>query len=190
MAKRKGLASFVKTRRRSRAPRKRNAPIVGNPPPMKDLIEFIIPGFVGYAATRFLGRIAYALVGRRSPRWAKHAAALSGVAAFSGTWLLLHRIDRFKKYHTPATVGAAIAAAQTITQAYLPKYSWIVSDFQDKLPPTTPSEADPSEIAQIPASAASVEEQIADEIDELDLGTLDSDMGSGLAELEGDDNWN
>ena len=176
MARRKGLASFVRTRRR--APKKRNAPVV-NPPMMKDLIEFIIPGFIGYAGTRFLGRVVYSLVSRRSPRWAKHAAVLSGLAAFSGTWLLLHRIDRLKKYHTPATVGAAIAAAQTVTQAYLPKYSWIVSDFQDTaLPGTTPSPADPSEIAQLPP--ASVEDQIADEIEDLDLGTLNSGMSSEL----------
>lgn len=179
MAKRKGLASFTRTRRRKRKPApRRNAPLVGNPPPLTDLVEFIIPGFVGYAGTRFLGRVVHSLISRRSPRWAKHAAALSGVAAFSGSWLLLHKIERLKQYHTPATVGAAIAAAQTVAQAYLPKYSWIVSDFQNQAPQLqAPTPADPSETAQLPP--VSVEAQIASELEDLDLGTLGS--GSGIA---------
>lgn len=161
MAKRNAKGRFVKGRakREDAAPKKRAtkakrvrrrrnpdaAPSVtalaANPPMFTDLIEFIIPGFGGYAATKFLARIIEVQLSKRYPRAGKHIAAGSTIASFLAAWFLLHRIERLKKYHTPAVVGSAIAALQTIVKTYLPKYGWMISDVQ------------PSDVKLLPASA-------------------------------------
>lgn len=93
-----------------------------NPPPVKDLVEFVVPGFAGYAGTRMISRIVHGAMTQRFPRWAKHASVLSTGLTAGAAWLLMDKIDRAKEYQTPVVVGASIAAIQTMTQAYLPKW--------------------------------------------------------------------
>lgn len=112
-----------------------------NPPLLRDLGEFIGPGFAGFAATRFGTRIATQTLAKRKPSWGKHAGALASVGAFVAAWLLAHRVKLLEKYATPIAVGAGIAAAQSLIQLYIPKLGWMVSD------------ASP-EIAALPAPAA------------------------------------
>ena len=171
MSKKTSKAAHVKRRRR----RRRNpegsslgAEIVsakGNPPLFTDLMEFALPGFGGYAATRFLHRIAYVQLSKRWPKAGKHLAVGSSVGAFLASWFLVHRVKRLEKYHTPATVGAFIAAAQTIVQTYLPKFGWMVSDVQ---------------AGELPAARAAVAAALpAPEIDDEDDEVEDiSSMGS------------
>ncbi len=101
---------------------------VANPPDMSELAEFILPGFAGYGATKMLSRIVYTQLSKRYPNAGKHLAAGSTVLAFLGSWFLLHRIKKLAPYQMPATVGAGIAALQTIVSSYLPRYGWMVSD--------------------------------------------------------------
>jgi hypothetical protein len=162
-----------------------------NPPLLTDLAEFIVPGFAGYAATRLLARVTYVQLSKKWPKASRHLAAGSGVGAFLASWYLLHHVERLKKYHTPATVGAAIAALQTIVQTYLPKFGWIVSDFQPTVGSvTSPMVAPKPTAAQIAAATAEIEAQddeddaLVDPLNPLDpaLGTLGGSTIGGMAD--------
>jgi hypothetical protein len=199
MAKKKrGLAAYKKKRTQ------RNTQVIKakeNPPPMQDLVEFIVPGFAGYAGTRLASRIVHGMVIKRFPKLAKHASVLSTFGAAGAAWLAVHRIKRIEQYHTPVVVGASIAAIQTAVQAYLPKYGWMVSDHDlqaqsqtqapksysastQQLPAspsvTTKSGALPPPIAQLSTT------EIVDELDDMDMGVLTSNIGSELSDAEMD----
>jgi hypothetical protein len=185
--KKKGLAAF-------KAKSKAIKEVVNaktNPPPLTDLAEFIAPGFVGYAGTRFTSRAVHSVVIKRWPKLAKHASVLSTFGAAGLAYILVHRVKKIEKYHTPVVVGAGIAAIQTLVQAYLPKYGWLVSDHNlNQLPPPQPIAPQPSSSSPEPAAdfktlwpakpiAMKKEEEPAgeeliDELDELDLGSLGS----------------
>jgi len=152
--KKKGLA---RSHRRAKSAKRIVSAPSSNPPLFTDLVEFIIPGFAGYAATRFTSRIVRGLAEKRFPRLGKHAAVLSSLAAFGASWLLVHRVKKVAKYHTPVTVGAAIAALQTTVQTYLPKYGWIVSDYQEQkqIAPSAAAAAN-----QLPNSAPPITENL------------------------------
>ena len=201
MAKKKGLAAYKKRSNRA----KKNTEVIqakGNPPPMQDLVEFIVPGFAGYAGTRLASRIVHGVVIKKWPKLAKHASVLSTFGAAGAAFLAVHRIERLQQYHTPVVVGASIAAIQTAVQAYLPKYGWMVSDHN--LNAQTPAQAarPPSAAAQIAAGnkAASIYNngalpppiatmtpaEISDELEDLDMGVLTSNIGSELSDAEMD----
>ena len=209
MAKRKrGLAAYKRA--------KKNNSVVSakaNPPPLKDVMDFVVPGFAGYAGTRMVSRIVHGMIIRRYPRLAKHASVISTGLAAAAAWFLVHRIKSVKQYHTPVVVGAGIAALQTAVQAYLPKYGWMVSDHnlnaqtpaQAALPPSQATQqlsAGNQEAtnytAQAPAIPATVSqpiavlsnEEVASELDDLDMGSLGSDYdeggGGGISDYEMD----
>jgi hypothetical protein len=206
MAKRKrGLAAYKKKTKRA----KKNNEIVkqakSNPPPMKDLAEFVVPGFAGYAGTRLASRIIHGVVLKKAPRLAKHASVLSTLASAAGAWFLVHRVARIKESHTPVVVGASIAAIQTVVQAYLPKYGWMVSDHN--LQAQTPAQAsarpaprkstedgrwngllpsDSSGTALPPPIETLTTAEISDELDDLDMGVLTSTIGTELSDAEMD----
>jgi hypothetical protein len=187
MPKKKKIAVPVRHTARSKAAKKRAKRSRGNPeamitatanPPLfTDLAEFVVPGFGGYAATRLLARITYTQLSKKWPKASPHVAAGSSVLAFLAAWYLLHRIDRLKKYHTPATVGAAIAALQTIVQTYLPKFGWIVSDFQPTAGSATAPKALPKP-SQAQIDAASAELMDDDDDDEDIVNPLTPAMGT------------
>jgi hypothetical protein len=95
-----------------------------------DLIGTIAPAAVAFAATKLLTRIVGTIVARRWPRAAPHVAALSSIAAFGGVYYFGDRYQRLKPYHTPAMVGAGVAALTTVAQTYVKKYGWITADWQ------------------------------------------------------------
>jgi hypothetical protein len=99
-----------------------------NPPLFTELLEFAGPGFGAFAVTRLGTRIAATQVEKWKPSWGKHAGAVASVSAFLAAWFLGHRVKFLAKYHTPITVGAAIAMAQSLIQLYLPKLGWMVAD--------------------------------------------------------------
>lgn len=99
-----------------------------NPPLFTELLEFVGPGFAAFAATRFGTRIATTQVAKLKPNMGKHAGAGISVAAFLAAWFLGHKVKFLEKYHTPITVGAAIAALQSLIQLYIPKLGWMVAD--------------------------------------------------------------
>jgi hypothetical protein len=104
-----------------------------NPPLFTELLEFVGPGFAAFAATRFGTRIATTQVAKLKPNMGKHAGAGISVAAFLAAWFLGHKVKFLEKYHTPITVGAAIAALQSLIQLYIPKLGWMVADASPEL---------------------------------------------------------
>jgi len=105
-----------------------------NPPLLSDLVEFVVPGFGGFAATRFVTRVAMTQVAQRAPSWGKHAGAVASVGSFLAAWFLAHKWRLLEKWHTPIVVGSAIAAGQSLLQIYAPNLlGWIVSDATPEL---------------------------------------------------------
>jgi hypothetical protein len=108
-------------RRYVKAPRR-------NPPIITEVLEFAVPGFGGFAASRFLTHVTATQVAKRAPSWAKHAGVIASLGSFGAAWLLANKVKFLEKYHVPIVVGSAIAAAQSILQLYLPMVGWMVSD--------------------------------------------------------------
>lgn len=197
MPKIKKIAVPVKRRpRRRRKNPAQTSVAVSNPPLFADLAEFVVPGFGGYAATRLLSRIVYTQLSKKWPTGSRHLATGSSVASFLAAWFLLHRVKRLEKYHTPATVGAAIAALQTIIQTYLPKFGWIVSDFQPTVgSATTPILASSATARPTAAQIKAAEDELLDEDEDSDkvvdplnpIGALGTLTGSTLGDLADDD---
>lgn len=95
---------------------------------MSDLVEWVAPGFAGFAVTRFITRVAAQEIEKRKPEWGKHAGAVTSIGAFLASWYLGQKVKWLAKYHTPITVGSAIAAATNLIQLYFPKIGWMVGD--------------------------------------------------------------
>lgn len=99
-----------------------------NPPLFTDLAEFIGPGFAGFAATRFLTRLAATQIAKRAPKMGKHAGAAASVGSFLAAWFLANRVKWLAKYQMPLVVGSGLAAIQSLLQLYVPKLGWMVAD--------------------------------------------------------------
>lgn len=117
---------LVRARARRNA---RAAAAVANPPLTVDLQTVLLPGIGAYAATRGLARIVHSIVTKRAPKWARHAHAIAGVAAFGGVWFLGHKVERIARYHDAVVMGAGLAAFQGLAASYLPaRYRWLIAD--------------------------------------------------------------
>jgi len=116
-----------------------------NPPLFTDLAEWVGPGFASFAVTRFTTRVAATQIAAKKPSWGKHVGAGVSIGAFLAAWFLAHRVKWLAKYHTPITVGAAIAALQSLIQLYIPKLGWMVADASPEL-----EAADTSQLAAMP----------------------------------------
>lgn len=104
-----------------------------NPPLLAEIGEFILPGFAGFAATRFLTRIAATQVAKYKPNLGKHAGVLTSVGSFLAAWFLAHRVKFLAAYQQPLVIGAGLAAIQSVLQLYIPTLGWIVSDATPEL---------------------------------------------------------
>lgn len=105
-----------------------------NPPLLKDMLEYIGPGFAAFAITRFGTRIVATQIAKWKPSWAVHAGAAASVGSFLAAWLLAHKVKWLEKYQAPLMVGSAIAAAQSLIQLYAPNLlGWAVSDATPQL---------------------------------------------------------
>lgn len=191
MARKKSLAGFqanrksvAKTRRRRKTTSIVKSP-ANNPPLFQDLVEFIVPGFAGYAATRLVGRVVHNVASKKFPKLGRHIGVASNLAAFAASWLLVHRVKKLEKYHTPVTVGAAIAAIQSVVQTYLPKYGWIVSDYHKEVPETSIRALPPAEVAKLSEQLES--DDVQDDLQNIDLGSLQSELGANIEEELGEE---
>lgn len=112
-----------------------SAPAVVRTSELTDLAYTIGAGLGGYAATRFVARVAYTQAAKRGMKAAKHiGAGASAVAALAAFFASRHW-DKLEEHHEAITIGAGIGAAQTVLQTYLPQYAWIVSDVRaEELP--------------------------------------------------------
>jgi hypothetical protein len=186
--KKSSLATITKrvaTRKRAakKNPPKRKAPVKKNPADdgghqiIEDLTDIVLPGVGSYAASRIIGRVAYKVARKKSPRVAKHAGAVAPAAFVIALWFLLRRVKRLEQYHGPALLGASIGAVQALLQTYLPKYGWILNDYHldDVLPQNAKQQ-------QVEAAADPGQIEVGGEDDYTSLPDGDSDDDI-LAEL-------
>lgn len=124
---------------RERVNERRSSPsFLPNPSTAMALLEDVGITFGGYAAGRFASRVALKV---GAAKMGKHAAPAAATALALLTWLLAGKWKKIAKYHTPLVIGSTMAAIQTIIQAYLPKYAWLISDASptDYLPKPAPT---------------------------------------------------
>jgi hypothetical protein len=126
------LAKKTKKRRKRSRRRYRSNPgdeggARHNPPLLTDVLEYALPGFGGFALTKFVANAAASQIAKRWPKYAKHAGAVSSLGTFAGAWYLGHRLAFFARYHTPIVVGSGIATLQNLVQIYFPeKVAWLL----------------------------------------------------------------
>lgn len=111
------------------------APLIG------EIGEFVVPGFAGFAATRFVTRVAATQIEQRKPTWGKHAGAAASIGSFLAAWLLAHKWGWLRKYQMPIVVGSALAALQSLVQLYIPSMGWLISDASTELDAGTSAQA-------------------------------------------------
>lgn len=114
-----------------------------NPPLFTELVEFVGPGFAGFAVGRFVTRTAATQVATYKPELGKHAGAIAAVGTFLAAWFLANKWKLLEKYHTPIVVGSAIAALQSLIQLCIPQLGWMLADASPDVAaaalPATPS---------------------------------------------------
>lgn len=111
-------------------------------PLLAEVGEFVVPGFAGFTATRFVTHVAATQIEQRKPSWGKHAGAVASIGALAAAWFLIHRWKWLAQYHTPLVVGSAIATIQSLLQLYVPSVGWIVSDATPELAAAHPATGD------------------------------------------------
>jgi hypothetical protein len=100
-----------------------------NPPLFTEVFEYAVPGFAGFALTRFATRVATTQIGKRAPSWGKHAGAVASVGSVLAAWFLGNKWKLLERWHVPIVVGSFIAAAQSMLQLYAPNLlGWAVAD--------------------------------------------------------------
>lgn len=139
MAKKKNRAEkrYASSPKKKRAKRRyRSNPDDGGAEPIEkaaselggEMMETILPGFLAFAATRLLTRVAALQIAKRWPRAAPHAGALASIGSFAAAWFAGHKLPLVRDYQNPVVMGSAIAAGQSLIQIYVPKLGWVVSD--------------------------------------------------------------
>lgn len=124
MAKKSKLAKY-KAKRKAKA--KSN-------PEKKQVMEFganVGAGFAGYAATRFISRVAYSQALKRFPKASSHVHVAASALGAAGVYFGSKHWEKVDEYHEAAAIGAGIALLQTTMQTYLPKFGWLVSDVSE-----------------------------------------------------------
>jgi hypothetical protein len=139
--------------------RRRSVALTPNPPIDVDLVEYILPGFAAFAATRLATRIAAVQIGKRYPKVGKHAGAVASLGAFGAAWFGAHRVSSLEKYHHPIVVGAGLAALQSLIQIYVPALGWAVSDASPELASSSAAAKGSKQVAVSPAQVEQVSER-------------------------------
>jgi len=122
-----------------------------NPPLATDVVEYMLPGFAAFAASRVATRMVTSQIARRYPSMVKHAGAIAAIGTFAAAWLGAHRVKALAKYHHPIVIGTGLAAAQSLLQLYLPGLSKLIGE---PLPTELPAPASrPVATQQIAAEA-------------------------------------
>lgn len=122
-----------------------------NPPLATDVVEYMLPGFAAFAASRVATRMVTSQIARRYPSMVKHAGAIAAVGTFAAAWLGAHRVKALAKYHHPIVIGTGLAAAQSLVQIYLPGLSKLIGEpLPTELPAPTSRPAATQQIAEAP----------------------------------------
>lgn len=144
---------------------RRNGPIGA------DIVEYIVPGFAAFAATRFLTRVATVQIAKRWPSRAKHAGAIASVGSFAAAWFGAHRVKYLEQYHHPIVVGSGLAAIQSLIQLYLPALGWVVSDAGPELAAAKPAAVAMASGASLLPSMSGAAPEVPDGFEETDANT-------------------
>ena len=144
------MSKLAKFRSRHGTPPKRNPPID------VDLVQFILPGFAAFAATRLGTKIVTAQIAKRWPKVAKHAGAVASVGTFAAAWYGAHKVKYIDRFHDAVVVGSGLAALQNLVQLYLPKLGELLGDPMPAVPQPTARAQQPQLTAAQPAQLASV----------------------------------
>ena len=161
-----------------------------NPTALAEIGEYVLPGFAGFAASRFLTRVAAVQIAKRKPSWGKHAGAVAAVGAFLSAWLLAHRVKQLRKYHFPLVIGSAIAAAQSLVQLYFPSLGWMVADASTELDAGQQiqqlSAGGQQAAAPLPAGLTPVQDDPADYVynDTFNAGRMDQQQADADAQID------
>ena len=120
-AKKKTAITFVKKRKRARRNPDSGSSVAIM---MVDLASQAVPVVVTFAGSHVLAHVVGdRLLGGRS--WSKHLKVLTALTAVAGAYFA-GRTKPLEKYQTGMVIGTTLAALQTILQAYLPQFSWIL----------------------------------------------------------------
>jgi hypothetical protein len=106
--------------------------------PVTERAYDVAAAFGAYAATRVLGRTVYQFAGKRWPGLKRHLAVAATGAGVIGAYYLAQYWDAASEYEDAVVLGSGVAAAQAAVQTYLPRYSNLISDWQE---PRLPEEA-------------------------------------------------
>lgn len=121
------MSKLAKYRKRRSTPKR-------NPPIGVDLVQFILPGFAAFAATRLGTKLVTAQIAKRWPKVARHAGAIASVGSFAAAWYGAHKVKYLDRYHDSIVVGSGLAALQNLVQLYLPKIGEMLGDPMPALP--------------------------------------------------------
>ena len=157
--------------RRYRNRAKSNPAPKRNPPLGMDLMQDILPGFAAFATSRFVTRIATTQVAKRWPKVGKHAGAIAAVGTAAAAYLGAHRVKFLAPYHHPIVIGAALAAAQSLIQLYIPAIGWMVSDATPGTLPAGTTVTATLTAAQQQQQAALQTPAVPDGFDEVDANS-------------------
>jgi hypothetical protein len=166
----RSMAKGAKLRRKRR--RRNPDSASAGPSRFSELAYTVGAGLGGYAATRLTARIAHSQALKRWPQYAKHVTAVGALAGASGAYFASKYWDQIAEHHDSITLGAGIGAAQTLVQAYLPQYAWVVSDIVPSAPKAKALTAEES---------ASLDQLLGS--GELELGPLDDEPRTSTALL-------
>lgn len=162
--------------------RSRKTEIFGAPKSeLKELGEFALAGFAGYAGGRLISRVTYVQASKKWPKAARHLSVGSGLVSVAGAYYLLGKVKKAEPYVVPIAVGAAIAALQTVVQTYVPKFGWIVSDYQ---PLVGSASTGAQAAAQLDTRMPATPVEVSDDDDDDDTISLDP-MAPSLGSLAG-----
>lgn len=105
-----------------------------------ELTALALPGLAAYGGGKATGWIVYRMAKKKSKRFAKHAGPVGSLAFALGASYAAKRIEKLRPYEMPIVIGAWIAALQNFLTTYLPRYGWILSDYQlfDAMPSAQP----------------------------------------------------
>lgn len=97
-----------------------------NPPIKVDLIEYVVPGAVAFAATNIAMNIGgKSLAARMAPAPARLGA---GLLMGAGLWALAHYTKWGKKYHSGAVIGAGLALLVEGVKRFAPALAPVVGE--------------------------------------------------------------
>jgi hypothetical protein len=167
-----------------------------NPSKATKLATQVGAGFAGYLAARLAGRIAYSQAVKRSMKASKHMGAVGAIAGAAGVYYASRYWDKAKPHHDELVMGAAIAAAQTVAQTYLPeRLKWITQDWQES---EYASVAPKEDEAALPEIGDFDLDQLLSEnpdVEAVEVGraaplALPGDPGGGMGDYDDIENYN